>query len=132
MKQIGLAFSFYNEDNKEFYPGSTYQNNGSNAIYSSVSTSQMEFPYESVLDYLAHEKALKACEGEWLVLHREVEKKMQEKEQESQDLGRKYIAKDGEPMEAKYSCVTAIVCTAIMYSKPGGPCPRILLSLEAA
>ena len=31
MKQIGLAFSFYNEDNKEFYPGSTYQNNGSNA-----------------------------------------------------------------------------------------------------
>ncbi len=72
------------------------QNNGSNAIYASVSTSQMTFPVESVLDYLAHEKALKACEGEWLVLHRAVEKKMREKEQESEDAGRKYIAQDGE------------------------------------
>lgn len=75
------------------------QNNGSNAIYASVSTSQMNFPVDTILDYLAHEKALKACDGEWLVLHREVEKKMQEKEQESQDLGRKYIAKDGEYAE---------------------------------
>lgn len=75
------------------------QNNGSNAIYASVSTSQMNFPVETILDYLAHEKALKACEGEWLVLHKAVEKKMQEKEQESQDLGRKYIAKDGEYAE---------------------------------
>lgn len=72
------------------------QNNGSNAIYASVSTSQMTFPVDSVLDYLAHEKALKACEGEWLVLHRAVEKKMHEKEQESEDAGRKYIAQDGE------------------------------------
>ncbi len=75
------------------------QNNGSNAIYASVSTSQMNFPVESVLDYLAHEKALKACEGEWLVLHRAVEKKMREKEQESEDAGHKYIAKDGEYAE---------------------------------
>ncbi len=72
------------------------QNNGSNAIYASVSTSQMNFPVETVLDYLAHHKALQACEGEWLILHREVEKKMQEKQQEMQDVGRKYIAKEGE------------------------------------
>ena len=30
LKQIGLAFSFYNGDNKEYYPGATYQNVGSN------------------------------------------------------------------------------------------------------
>ncbi len=72
------------------------QNNGSNAIYASVSTAQMNFPVDTILDYLAHEKALKACEGEWLVLHREVEKTLQEKVQESQDNGEKYVAKDGE------------------------------------
>lgn len=75
------------------------QNNGSNAIYASVSTSQMNFPVETVLDYLAHHKALQACEGEWLILHREVEKKMQEKQQEMLDVGRKYIAKEGEYAE---------------------------------
>lgn len=72
------------------------QNNGSNAIYASISTSQMTFPIETILDYLAHDKALKACDGEWLVLHREVEKKLREKEQESVDSGRKYVAKEGE------------------------------------
>lgn len=72
------------------------QNNGSNAIYASVSTSQLVFPVESILDYLAHKKALSACEGEWLVLHRAVEKRMQEKEREEEDRGRKYIANDGE------------------------------------
>lgn len=72
------------------------QNNGSNAIYASIATSQMTFPVETILDYLAHDKALKACDGEWLVLHREVEKKLREIEQESQDTGRKYIAKEGE------------------------------------
>ena len=30
MKQIGLAFSFYNADNKEYYPGGLIQNCGSN------------------------------------------------------------------------------------------------------
>lgn len=72
------------------------QNNGSNAIYASVSTAQMNFPAETVLDYLAHEKALQSCDGEWLVLHREVEKTLQERIQESLDSGRKYIAKEGE------------------------------------
>ena len=72
------------------------QNNGSNAIYASVSTSQMTFPVESILDYLAHDKALSACEGEWLVLHRAVENELAKKQQESADIGKKYIAQDGE------------------------------------
>ncbi|MBQ6921762.1 MAG: hypothetical protein IJQ66_01605 [Clostridia bacterium] len=72
------------------------QNNGSNAIYASVSTSQMSFPTETVLDYLAHEKALDSCNGEWMILHREVEKKIQEKEQEFADDNRKYVLQDDE------------------------------------
>ena len=72
------------------------QNNGSNAIYASVATSQMVFPVDSVLDYLAHDKAVSACDGEWLVLHKAVETEMQKKQQESADMGRKYIAQDGE------------------------------------
>ena len=72
------------------------QNNGSNAIYASVATSQMVFPVESVLDYLAHDKAVSACDGEWLVLHKAVDAEMQKKQQESADMGKKYIAADGE------------------------------------
>lgn len=66
------------------------QNNGSNAIYASVSTSQMTFPVNTILDYLAHEKALKACDGEWLVLHREAEKAIQREQQASADEGKKF------------------------------------------
>ena len=56
------------------------QNNGSNAIYAGISTSQIVFPVESVLNYLAHKKTLDSCESEWLILHRAVEKKIAENE----------------------------------------------------
>lgn len=75
------------------------QNNGSNAIYASVATSQMVFPVESVLDYLAHDKALSACNDEWLSLHKTVETETQKRQQESADVGRKYIPADGEYAE---------------------------------
>ncbi|MBO4252035.1 MAG: hypothetical protein J5911_05195 [Clostridia bacterium] len=75
------------------------QNNGSNAIYASVSTSQMNFPVESILDYLAHEKAMEACDSEWLVLHKAAENKMREKEQECREIGNKFVAANGEYAE---------------------------------
>ena len=37
------------------------QNNGSNAIYAGISTSQINFPIESILDYLAHEDTVFSC-----------------------------------------------------------------------
>lgn len=72
------------------------QNNGSNAIYAGISTSQINFPVESILDYLAHEKTVSSCEKEWLILHRETEKKIQEREENEKDSGRRYVMKDAD------------------------------------
>ncbi len=70
------------------------QNNGSNAIYAGISTSQINFPIDSILDYLAHEKTIASCEKEWLIIHRETEKKIQEQEENAKDTGRRYVMKE--------------------------------------
>lgn len=72
------------------------QNNGSNAIYAGISTSQIRFPYESVLDYIAHKKTLDSCNSEWLVLHNAVENKIHDKEREAKESRTPFIMKDGE------------------------------------
>ncbi len=72
------------------------QNNGSNAIFAGISTSQMRFPVDSILDYLAHDKAVKSCDNEWLSLYKAAEKRVSENEQQERSMGRKYIPKDGE------------------------------------
>ncbi len=72
------------------------QNNGSNAIYAGISTSQIRFPKDSVLDYLAHKKTLDSCEGEWLVLHNSVENAIKAKEQQEAEFKRRYIMEKGE------------------------------------
>ena len=69
------------------------QNNGSNAIYAGISTSQINFPIDSILDYLAHEKTIASCEKEWLIVHRETEKKIQEQEENAKDAGKRYVMK---------------------------------------
>lgn len=71
------------------------QNNGSNAIYAGISTSQVRFPKESVLDYLAHRKTLESCESEWLTIHKTVENTIHEKEREAKELRRHFSLKDG-------------------------------------
>lgn len=72
------------------------QSNGSNAIYAGISTSQIRFPKETILDYLARKKALNACESEWMVLHRAVEAQISEKVQIAKDNNDKYVMGDGE------------------------------------
>lgn len=72
------------------------QSNGSNAIYAGISTSQIRFPKETILDYIARNKAVSACDGEWMVLHRETEKKIREKIQLARNNNEKYVMKDGE------------------------------------
>ncbi len=72
------------------------QNNGSNAIYAGISTSQIRFPKESVLDYLAYKKTLRSCDGEWLTLHKAVENTIREKEREAKAARRRYVMGDGE------------------------------------
>ncbi len=72
------------------------QNNGSNAIYAGISTSQIRFPKESVLDYLAHRRTLESCNNEWMILHNAVESTIREKEQRCKALKQHYIMRDGE------------------------------------
>ncbi|MBO5897790.1 MAG: hypothetical protein J6R04_02135 [Clostridia bacterium] len=72
------------------------QNNGSNAIYAGISTSQIRFPSDSVLDYLAYKKTQEATENEWLVLHKDVSAKIKEKELQAKESGRRYTPKDDE------------------------------------
>ncbi len=75
------------------------QSNGSNAIYAGISTSQLRFPVETVLDYLARNKALTACESEWMVLHRATERRIKEKIQTARDNNERYVMRDGEYAE---------------------------------
>lgn len=75
------------------------QNNGSNAIFAGISTSQINFPIESILNYLAHTKTVESCEGEWLTLHKEVEKEIKQREENAKDCGQRYIMKEAEYSE---------------------------------
>ncbi len=72
------------------------QNNGSNAVYAGISTSQLRFPKESVLNYLAHKKTLDACDSEWLLLHKKVENIIKEKEQQAKEVRTRFVLGDGE------------------------------------
>lgn len=76
------------------------QNNGSNAIYAGISTAQVSFPSDSILDYLAYKKAFSACEGEWLVLHDATEERIHEEEMRKKEMRRQFTMKDGD--YAKY------------------------------
>lgn len=70
------------------------QNNGSGAIYAGISTSEIRFPKETVLDYIAHKKTVMSCEGEWLTLHKAVEAKIRENELQAKEAGRAYTMGD--------------------------------------
>jgi len=71
------------------------QNNGSNAIYAGISTAELRFPKETILSYLAHEKAYRACEEEWLVLHRLTEKAIRERERKARERKKRFFLEDG-------------------------------------
>lgn len=72
------------------------QNNGSNAIYAGISTSQLRFPKEAILEYLAYKKTEDATNSEWLTLHKQVENKIREKEREAKEMRRAYTPQPGE------------------------------------
>ncbi len=66
------------------------QNNGSNAVYAGVSSSQIRFPSKTILDYLAHKQTLESCDGEWLTIHKSVENAIREKEREAKAAKRRF------------------------------------------
>ena len=72
------------------------QNNGSNAIYAGISSAQIKFPAESVLDYLAHKKTYESCDNDWLVLHNEVENRIKTMEREAKAAKRGFSLDDAD------------------------------------
>ena len=72
------------------------QKNGSNAIYAGVSTGQIRFPKEAVLDYLAYRKTVESCNTEWLTLHNAVENAIKEKEAEAKACKRRYTMQNAD------------------------------------
>ncbi len=70
------------------------QNNGSNAIYAGISTAQIRFPAESVLDYLAYKKTVDSCDNEWLILHKATECAIKEKEMQAKARRQRYTMRD--------------------------------------
>ncbi|MBQ7364453.1 MAG: hypothetical protein IJW46_02515 [Clostridia bacterium] len=71
------------------------QNNGGNAIYAGISTAELRFPKETILSYLAHEKAYRSCEEEWLVLHRATENHIHERERKMRERKKRFYLEDG-------------------------------------
>ena len=72
------------------------QNNGSNAIYAGISSTQIRFPAESVLDYLAHKKTYDSCDNDWLVLHKAVENNIKALEREAKAAKRSFTLDDSQ------------------------------------
>ena len=72
------------------------QNNGANAVFAAIATSQISFPSESVLSYLAHRKVLESCNEEWLSIYREAERIIKERQKQAKEMGARYVMKDGE------------------------------------
>jgi KaiC/GvpD/RAD55 family RecA-like ATPase len=114
------------------------QNNGSNAIYAGISTSQIRFPAESVLEYLARKRTLSSSENDWLTIHKAVENKIREIDAENKALGRRAPIGDAAYAELvinalneklNESCeeVTAIYERGVVvYDEKGKPAPKSL------
>ncbi len=72
------------------------QNDGHNAIYAGIGTSEMSYPVEAILNYVAHRKTEDDSEGEWMLLHNATEEKIAEEAAAAAEARRIYMLKDGE------------------------------------
>ncbi len=72
------------------------QSNGYNAIYAGIATSELRYPAESVLNYMAHRKALEATDEEWVLLHRATEERIREEQKLAKEARRIYTENEGD------------------------------------
>ena len=72
------------------------QNNGYNAIYAGIATSELRFPIESILEYMAHRKALEASNDEWMTIHRATELRIREEQKIAKESRRIYMENEGD------------------------------------
>lgn len=88
---IGLAFA--TRDNNE--ATSRSESDRHNAVYASIAASELVYPVESILNYMAHKKAEVAVEGDWLTIYREAEAAIADKKLQAQESGVPYIMPNG-------------------------------------
>ncbi len=72
------------------------QSNGYNAIYAGIATSELRYPADSVLNYMAHRKALEASSEEWVVIHRATEQRILEEQKLAKESRRIYVENPGD------------------------------------
>ncbi len=72
------------------------QSNGYNAIYAGIATSELRYPADSVLNYMAHRKALEASSEEWVVIHRSTEARILEEQKLAKESRRIYVENPGD------------------------------------
>ena len=66
-----------------------------NAVYASIAASELVYPVESILNYMAHKKAEVSVEGDWLTIYREAEAAIADKKLQAQEAGIPYIMPNG-------------------------------------
>lgn len=66
-----------------------------NSVYASIAASELVYPVESIVDYLAHKQASVSVEGDWLTIYRETEAAIAEKKLMAQEAGVPYVQANG-------------------------------------
>ncbi len=66
-----------------------------NAIYASIATTEVVYPVEAVVDYVAHKKATVSVEGDWLTIYRAAEDEIAGKREQALEAGQPYIMPNG-------------------------------------
>ena len=61
-----------------------------NAIFASMSATEIEYPIDSIIDYVSHKKALQAVEGDWLLIYDQVERKIQQARAAAKKKGQRF------------------------------------------
>lgn len=88
---IGLAFA--TRDNNMATRQS--ESDRRNSVYASIAASELVYPVESIVEYLASKKAEVSVEGDWLTIYREAEAAVADKKAQAQEAGIPFIMPNG-------------------------------------
>lgn len=89
---IGPAF----DSEKSNQAAKLSEKDNASAIYAGVSSAQICYPLQAVVDYIATQKAYDASMGEWTLLHRATEDTIEEESKAAREMRQSYSLKRGE------------------------------------
>ncbi len=88
---VGLAFKTV-DNNKETEKSEVDKHN---SVYASIAASELVYPVESIVDYIAHKQAEVSVEGDWLTIYRETEAAVADKKLQAQEAGGHFVQPNG-------------------------------------